>query len=265
MRFAIQFGNPARRRHLGVLVAVGFVLVSGGLARAVEQVELTNGFSMRCDHHALVDGAIRLYMDAGSGNFMELAPSEVRGFERLPAQRSEQPAPENDSVRSAQTATKATARAAAQNRLDREQLQPILDSAGREHDLDVDLLASIVQAESANHPRAVSRAGAEGLMQLMPTTAQTLGVANAFAPEENVHGGAAYLDGLLARYHENLSLALAAYNAGPAAVDRWHGIPPYRETRLYVARVIHLFNQRVTERRRRESLAASHAALGNGQ
>ena len=125
----------------------------------------------------------------------------------------------------------------------------MLASAGEQHDLNADLLASVVRAESAGDPHAVSRAGAEGLMQLMPGTAAKLGVDDAFAPKENIRGGTAYLDSLLKRYHENLALALAAYNAGPAAVDRWHGIPPYRETRQYVARVIHEFNRRVAARR----------------
>jgi len=73
-------------------------------------------------------------------------------------------------------------------------------------------------------------------------------VADSFQPEQNVRGGSAYLDALLDRYHDNLALALAAYNAGPAAVDKYHGIPPYAETRAYVARVIHEFNRRVMAR-----------------
>jgi soluble lytic murein transglycosylase-like protein len=81
-------------------------------------------------------------------------------------------------------------------------------------------------------------------MQLMPGTAAELGVADSFRADQNINGGTAYLDALLVRYHENLALALAAYNAGPAAVDKYHGVPPYRETRVYVARVIREFNRR---------------------
>jgi soluble lytic murein transglycosylase-like protein len=124
----------------------------------------------------------------------------------------------------------------------------MLAKAGGEHNVDIDLLASLVKAESGGNVRAVSRAGARGLMQLMPGTATELGVQDSFKPDQNVRGGSAYLDALLTRYHDNLALALAAYNAGPAAVDKYRGIPPYSETRAYVARVIHEFNRRVLAR-----------------
>jgi len=118
----------------------------------------------------------------------------------------------------------------------------------------------VVKAESDGNVRAVSPAGAQGLMQLMPGTAADLGVRDSFQPAENVRGGSTYLDALLTRYHDNLALALAAYNAGPEAVDKYRGIPPYRETRAYVARVIHEFNRRVLARealaRRNEAAAA---------
>ncbi len=120
----------------------------------------------------------------------------------------------------------------------------LLTRAGQAHDIDADLLASVVHAESGGNPRAISRAGARGLMQLMPATAANLGVSNSFAPDQNVAGGTAYLDQLLTRYHDNIALALAAYNAGPQAVDRYHGIPPYAETRAYVARIISEYNHR---------------------
>ena len=138
-------------------------------------------------------------------------------------------------------------------------MHEVLSQAGRTHNIDVDLLASIVKAESDGNSRAVSRAGARGLMQLMPSTANDLGVQDSFRPDENVRGGSTYLDARLTRYHENLALALAAYNAGPAAVDRYNGIPPYHETRAYVARVIREFNRRVRAHEAQARLADSNA------
>jgi soluble lytic murein transglycosylase-like protein len=95
----------------------------------------------------------------------------------------------------------------------------------------------------------------------MPSTAAGLGVEDSFKPDQNVRGGSAYLDALLTRYHDNLSLALAAYNAGPLAVDRYHGIPPYRETQAYVARVIHEFNRRVHAREAQAKQPVESASL----
>jgi soluble lytic murein transglycosylase-like protein len=126
----------------------------------------------------------------------------------------------------------------------KEEMHEMLAHAGAAHDIDEDLLASVVRAESGGQVKAVSRTGARGLMQLMPGTANAMGVDDAFKPDQNIAGGTAYLDALLTRYHDNLALALAAYNAGPGAVDKYHGIPPYRETREYVARVIREFNRR---------------------
>jgi soluble lytic murein transglycosylase-like protein len=140
-------------------------------------------------------------------------------------------------------------------------LHEILAKAGGDHNLDVDLLASLVRAESGGNARAVSRAGARGLMQLMPGTAAELGVGDSFKPDQNVRGGSTYLDALLIHYHDNLALALAAYNAGPAAVDKYRGIPPYRETRAYVARVIHEFNRRVLAREAQAKLATASASI----
>jgi soluble lytic murein transglycosylase-like protein len=95
---------------------------------------------------------------------------------------------------------------------------------------------------------------------LMPATAASLGVQDSFEPEQNVRGGTTYLDALLTYYKDNLALALAAYNAGPGAVAKYHGIPPYYETRVYVARVIHEFNRRVNARRAQAKLAIAASA-----
>ncbi len=214
------------------LVAMATLLPA---AWARERVTLTNSFVEECDHHAQVDGRVRLYLSAGEDNYIEFDPAEIVAYEMVP----DPPVPVMPSP------TLAPKTPANLNPAD---LREMLTRAGTEHNLDVDLLASVVKAESDGNARAVSRAGAKGLMQLMPATAAGHGVQDSFQPEQNVRGGSAYLDELLTRYNGHLAKALAAYNAGPEAVDKYNGIPPYRETQAYVARVIHEFNRRVTAR-----------------
>jgi Transglycosylase SLT domain len=228
------------RRQL-VLTACLFAFVLPALAG--ERVMLSNGFAMECNHHAQVDGRVRLYMSVGESSYIELKPADVEKVELIPDPPAQISLTRQPSMMD--------------THLSPEELREVLSTAGRAHNLDVDLLASVVKAESGGNARAVSRAGARGLMQLMPTTADDLGVRNSFAPDENVRGGSRYLDSLLTRYHENLALALAAYNAGPAVVDRYRGIPPYHETRAYVARVIHEFNRRVKSRESQQQTANS--------
>ena len=204
-------------------------------ATASERVHLANGFDMRCDHHAEAGSVVRIYMSRGESSFIEMKPTEITSYETVP---DPPPAP-GPALRPRSDA-----------KLTPADLNLMLADAGEHHNVDADLLASIVEAESNGNAHAVSHAGARGLMQLMPGTAADLGVSDSFAPDQNVRGGSAYLDELLRRYHDNISLALAAYNAGPAAVDKYHGIPPYHETRAYVARVIHEFNRRVRDRQR---------------
>jgi soluble lytic murein transglycosylase-like protein len=106
------------------------------------------------------------------------------------------------------------------------------------HNVSPDLVAAVIEAESEFNPRAVSRRGARGLMQLMPKTAKTLGVDDPFDPRENIEAGVRHLRALMDRFGDNLPLVLAAYNAGEVAVIKHRGVPPYRETRAYVKRIM---------------------------
>jgi hypothetical protein len=220
-----------------VLLIAAALAVLAPFARATEHVTLQNGFDILCDHHSQIDGHIRLYLTSGESSYIEFAPGEIATVEHAPDRSPRSP--------SAQASANLSTPPTSDVKLTPSDLGEILASAGHDHNLDVDLLASVVKAESGGNPHAVSRAGARGLMQLMPGTASDLGVQDRDKPDQNVRGGSTYLDALLIQYHDNLALALAAYNAGPAAVDKYHGIPPYHETRAYVARVIHEFNRLV--------------------
>jgi hypothetical protein len=205
------------------------------LARGAEHVTLKNGFELDCVRREAVGDKVRLYFARGSAsiedsNYMEVAADSVVRVETV----ADVPEP--------LVVEKALAiDAASPTKLE---MHVMLAQAGAAHHIDEDLLASVVRAESAGQVRAVSRTGARGLMQLMPGTASELGVDDSFKADQNIAGGTAYLDALLTRYHDDVALALAAYNAGPGAVDKYHGVPPYRETRAYVARVIREFNRR---------------------
>jgi len=236
------------------LVAAAMLFALAPLAYAMERVTLSNGFAFDCVRREPLGDKIRLYLEPSTSdsesNYLDVAASAVVRVETVPDP------PPLPTLPKLSTADKVLAAAEPSS----SELPEMLSNAGATHHIDAELLASVVHAESGGHAHAVSRTGARGLMQLMPGTATAVGVKDAFVAAENVEGGTRYLDELLTRYHDNIALALAAYNAGPGAVDRYHGVPPFRETRAYVARVIREFN-----RRKLADLASKPMLLAKGQ
>jgi hypothetical protein len=233
-------------------------------ARAFQRVTLRNGFSYDCARYEAVDGNhIRLFfLSPHSGDFIDISSRLIASIETLPDPPRPGPAP-SGSIQPRSAASATTPRQIPAN------IPQLLSAAARQHRIDAALLASIIHAESDGRVNAVSPAGAEGLMQLMPGTAQQFGVRNAFRPDQNITGGAAYLDQLLDRYDprndaHGLALALAAYNAGPAAVDRYHAVPPYPETRAYVNRVLREFMRRKLALQRAQA-ASPKTSPGEGR
>jgi soluble lytic murein transglycosylase-like protein len=229
MRKLLQFGL------LGLLVASPL--------HAAEMANLRNGFSIRHQRHETAGDTTRLYMDAApDSGYIDVPTAEIEGFEPAP------PGPQQ---------------AVAQPQEVRD-LNAIVSAASNRNQVDADFIASVIRAESANNPRAISPKGARGLMQLMPQTASDLGVKNSFDPVENVDGGVRYLRDLLLLYNNDMVKALAAYNAGPQRVQQYKGLPPYRETHAYVARVIQDYNRKKLAKRKSQPQAQPHRESAGG-
>jgi len=195
---------------------------------AADSAILRNGFSIRHERRQVIGTITRLYIDGDQTSFVDIPSAEIDHFESLPD--STVPHVESE-----------TTPEIAPHPFDLN--QAVKDASGT-YRLDPDLVTSVIRAESGFNVRAVSPKGAQGLMQLMPQTAAQLGVHNAFDPQANVEAGTRYLRELLERYNFDLIKALAAYNAGPQRVEQYNGVPPYYETKAYVARIVRDFNKK---------------------
>jgi soluble lytic murein transglycosylase-like protein len=204
---------------------------------ADETAVLRSGFSISHHHHEQRGATTRLFFSANEDQYVDVPTGSIASFERdetpaaLPLQSPTFTGPPSAD------------------------LNQIIERAARENQLDADFLHAVIRAESNGNAKAVSRKGAQGLMQLMPQTAAKLGVKNSFDATENVNAGTRYLRELLARYNNDPKRALAAYNAGAGRVQQYHGVPPYRETVAYIRSIILDFNHRKMEQEQAAKLA----------
>jgi hypothetical protein len=228
-----------------IFIAVALVLFAH-LASAAELAILRNGFSIRHDHRLTMGATTRLYFGADDSSFTDVPTEEITGYEKDLSLPISEPKPSDS--QSAGGALADTGKA-------RLPLNEVVNNASATYHLDPDLVNSVIHAESGFNVRAVSPKGARGLMQLMPSTAMELGVNNVFDPQANVGGGSRYLRELLERYNFDLVKALAAYNAGPDRVEQYQGVPPFQETRAYVARVVHEYNTKKIAQEKQEKAA----------
>jgi len=129
------------------------------------------------------------------------------------------------------------------SKLDSKQFDPIISDASKKYGLEAPLIKAVIKAESDFDPNAISHKGARGLMQIMPMNYRLLNVENPFDPHQSIDAGARYLRDMMDRYNGKLNLSLAAYNAGPGAVDRHGGVPPYQETEEYIERVLRYYER----------------------
>lgn len=198
---------------------------------ASETANLRNGYSIQFERRELRGEWTRLYLSASPDDFVDVRTEEIIGIElegmapipaRPPAPRANEIGPVD--------------------------FEEVVSAASTRTNLSPDLIKSVIRVESGFNPNAISRKGAQGLMQLMPETAARMGVRNPLDPSENVDGGARYLRELLGLFSNDVVKALAAYNAGPKRVEQFHGVPPYPETVKYVNKVIRDFNQSVAPR-----------------
>lgn len=211
-----------------VLAATAFALVVMAVPAAAEIVYLQSGRTLSVKGHRYDGDSIVLSLRNGGevacdkSLIDKIVPDEVPHVEPAPAQEDSDP--EGDQAPKALEAATPFAE--------------IISAVSQAHGIDPVLVSALIKVESGYRPRARSRKGAMGLMQLMPSTAREYKVRNPFDPKANIEAGIKHLKSLIDRFDGGLELALAAYNAGEGAVKKFNGIPPYRETRNYVTRIL---------------------------
>lgn len=219
------------RRQLGLLISIALLSL---IAMAADSQQTTavapshtefdavlqNGFSIHHIRREILGQTTRLFVSNEATSYIDIPTAQIQSIQEVQVADKVTPQPATLSISDA------------------------VNAASDKHQIDPDLINSVIRAESAFNPHAVSRKGAQGLMQLMPDTATKLGVKDAFDPASNVNAGTQYLRDLLVLYHGDMVKALAAYNAGPQRVAQYHGVPPYHETRAYVAQIVRDFNRK---------------------
>jgi hypothetical protein len=219
-------------------------------ATAAELAILSNGFSIRHEHRLVMGATTRLYLSTDDSNFIDEPTADITGYEKdLSIPPPVLAGSHSTTVKQSEFAKAGSVKPGFANSRPPKSgpvvpLNDVVNSASATYHLDPDLVNSVIHAESGFNAHAVSPKGARGLMQLMPGTANQLGVDDAFDPQSNVDGGSRYLRELLERYNFDLVKALAAYNAGPLRVEQYQGVPPFRETRAYVNRIVHEYNRK---------------------
>jgi soluble lytic murein transglycosylase-like protein len=206
---------------------------------AADSAVLRNGFAIRHERRQVIGTITRLYTTTDNSSFVDIPTAEIDHFEALPVETVPLQAGKDDPI------SHLHLRPAPRDVEPAVDLNEVVKTASWTYHLDPDLVNSVIRAESGFNVRAVSPKGAQGLMQLMPRTASQLGVQNVFNPQANVEGGTRYLRELLERYDFDLVKALAAYNAGPQRVEQYGGVPPYYETKAYVARIVRDYNKKL--------------------
>jgi soluble lytic murein transglycosylase-like protein len=242
-------------------ITIAAVLALAQLSAFAGQIAiLRNGFTIHFDHKEQNGSSTRLYTGTG---YLDIASDQIASYDvdETPVTPEPQPAPQPVALTTTEPSAAQPAAVASQTPAKAAQnmdLEQVVREASSKNRLDPDFVSSVIRAESNFKTHAVSKKGAQGLMQLMPSTAAQLGVADAFDPRANVEAGTAHLSALLDLYNNDPIRALAAYNAGAHRVKQYHGVPPYRETRDYINKIVRDFNAK--KRAQMKAAAATNAS-----